>query len=226
MSWSKKMVTRSRARGIDSRKRDGRLLRQLQLLEHALAGVEQQAEVEGQRSRSLSRSSARPRRRAGRLRAAVLEHREVVGAEVGDQLALASRTVTRDVDLRGGWERPGPATAASSGRRRRAAPSGLRRRCDRVARQGPRGTARGRVAAASAQDLDDAHGQLDLVEGRHDVGALGQRRARRSSASWAMRTPSACASSPEPALRMRSRMSSGMLIPGTSLCRNSAFLCE
>jgi hypothetical protein len=75
----------------------GGLLRELELLEHARAGVHEQAEVEGERV--LLARLHRAAEELDALGAAVLEHREVVGREVGDEAAGGVADGDGEVDL-------------------------------------------------------------------------------------------------------------------------------
>ena len=184
---------------------DRRLLAELQVLAHALAGVEEHAEVERE---LLALLGARRRReqleRCGRPSSSTSKSSASRRSETRSPLRVAHRD--RDVDEV--EARPRKTGGALGRAAATASEDGDGQRHER------RSESRDALTPGSLpQDLDDPHRQVHLVEGRHDVDALrqlarGERRLLRD------RHALGCARSPEPASRMRSRMSSGMLMPG------------
>jgi len=103
MSWSKKSVSRSRARDRVE-EAHGRLLGKLELRQHALAGIHQQPQVQGQRvSVGVGRLRARAAgvgEQAQLLAAVVLVDLEVLGQQALDELAIVVEDRHRQVDHR------------------------------------------------------------------------------------------------------------------------------
>ena len=96
MSLSKRISSRSLARGIASRKRIADSWLSLASPPHAPRGVEQHAQVERQRLPALRLRGGREQQDP--LWPAVLAHDELLGAQVGDQLALGVAGGHGDVD--------------------------------------------------------------------------------------------------------------------------------